>query len=165
MATDKKKADGDGTIDQTMIRELANILVETDLTEIEFEFNGTRVRVSRQGAVVAAAAAPFPMTQAQPAPVQAHQQASAAPAAEESAANNPGVVKSPMVGTAYLAPEPGASPFVREGDTVSEGQTVMIVEAMKTMNNIPAHRSGTVKTIFVSNAQPVEYNEPLLLIE
>ncbi len=143
------------------IRELAGILEETGLTEIEIEKEGARLRVSRQGGAVTAFA---PSAQpAAPAPAPAAPQA-AAPAAAP-ANDHPGAVKSPMVGTAYLSPSPGASPFAKEGDTVSEGQTVMIIEAMKTMNPITAPRAGKVSKILVSDAQPVEFDEPLLIIE
>ena len=141
------------------IRELAGILEETGLTEIEIEKDNTRLRVSRQGGV-AAIAAPAPAAPA--APVAAPAPAAAAPAP---GASHPGAVKSPMVGTAYLSPSPGAEPFIREGGQVTEGQTVLIVEAMKTMNPITAPRSGTVTKIIVSDAQPVEFDEPLLIIE
>ncbi len=169
MSTDKEPANktaqgGQNGIDRALIRELAALLAETDLTEIEIEQNGMRLRVARQG--VGMVAAPFPMTQAQPGPAAAPSAAPAAAAADpDDLTNNPAVLKSPMVGTAYLAPEPGAPYFVKEGDKVSEGQTVMIVEAMKTMNHIPAHRSGTVTRILVANEQPVEFGEPLVLIE
>jgi len=138
------------------IRELAGILDETGLTEIEIEKDAVRLRVSRQGAsapaaLVATAPASYP--------------AAAAPAPDAPASNHPGAVLSPMVGTAYLAASPDAEPFAREGATVSEGQTVMIVEAMKTMNPIAAPRAGTITKILVTDAQPVEFDEPLLIIE
>ncbi len=146
-------------LESSWIRELAGILEETGLTEIEIEKDDVRLRVSRQGGgtqfVTAApqAAAPVAAPAAPTAPV---------PVVE---ADHPGTVKSPMVGTAYLSPSPGAKAFVSEGGQISEGQTVMIVEAMKTMNPITAPRSGTVKKIFVSDAQPVEFDDPLLIIE
>lgn len=144
------------------IRELAGILEDTGLTEIEIERNGSRLRVSRQGgAAPLAAYAPA----AQAAPAASSPAAASAPAAPASQADHPGAVKSPMVGTAYLSPSPGAAAFVTEGGSVSEGQTVMIVEAMKTMNPITAPRSGRVTKILVSDAQPVEFDEPLLIIE
>lgn len=145
-------------LDHDMIRGLAALLEETDLSEIEVEQAGLRVRVARQLNVSAAPIAPI----AQP---------SSSPAADGGAedapdlASHPGAVTSPMVGTIYLSPQPGAAPFVREGDTVSEGQTVMIVEAMKTMNSIPAPKAGTVRKILVENEQPVEFGEPLIVIE
>ncbi len=151
----EKKDHKDHGLEAEWIRELAGILKETGLTEIEIERDDTRLRVSRQGGVAALA----------PAPTAAAPQPAAAPAAPAAPAAHPGAVKSPMVGTAYLAPSPGAEPFVREGTEVAEGQTVMIVEAMKTMNPIVAPRSGKVAKILVSDAQPVEFDEPLLIIE
>ncbi|MFG1401962.1 acetyl-CoA carboxylase biotin carboxyl carrier protein [Xanthobacter sediminis] len=148
-------------IDTDLVKDIAKLLSDSDLTEIEVEHEGLRVRVVRAPAPVIAAA-PAAVAAA-PAPVVAH----AAPAAEAPAdpAKHPGAVTSPMVGTAYLSPEPGAAAFVEVGATVKEGQTVLIVEAMKTMNAIPAPRSGTVTRVLVGNAQPVEYGEPLLIIE
>ena len=143
-------------IESEWIRELAAILEETGLTEIEIEKDAVRLRVARQGAPVANYAAAPPA-----APAVA---AAGAPAAA-SEAEHPGAVKSPMVGTAYHAAQPGATPFVQEGATVSEGQTVMIVEAMKTMNQIPAPRSGKVTKILVPDSAPVEFDQPLLIIE
>ncbi len=141
------------------IRELAGILEETGLTEIEIERDGARLRVSRQGgAAPAAAFAPAP---AAPSPTPS---SAPAPAAAPTS-DHPGAVKSPMVGTAYLSPSPGADAFVTEGGNVAEGQTVMIVEAMKTMNPITAPRAGKVTKILVSDSQPVEFDEPLLIIE
>ena len=158
----KNKENADHELESGWIRELAGILEETGLTEIEIEKNDVRLRVSRQGggAHVIAAAPPVaaaPAGAPSPAPVQ--------PAAAPAGADHPGAVKSPMVGTAYLSPSPGAEPFAKEGAQVSEGQTIMIVEAMKTMNPITAPRGGTVKKVFVTDAQPVEFDEPLLIIE
>lgn len=141
--------------DEQLIRGLAQLLNETNLTEIEIEQDGRRVRIARN--VTIAAAMPNVATAAPSA-------SSAAPTAKD-ADTNPGTVKSPMVGTAYRSPEPGAPPFVEIGSTVKQGETIMIIEAMKTMNHIPAPRSGTVKSIFVENGQPVEYGEPLMIIE
>lgn len=159
MTKDKSKLDPD------FIRQLAELVQETDLTEIEVEHNDLRIRVAReviiQQASYAAPAAPAPV--AAPAPA-ASAPVAAAPAASDNA-SNPNAVRCPMVGTAYLAPEPGAPNFVSVGDKVTEGQSLMIVEAMKTMNDIPAPRSGTVTAILVENAQPVEYDEPLVIIE
>lgn len=146
------------SIDQDLIRELASLLNESDLTEIEVEQDDFRIRVvrAREAQVVQAApAAPAPAPAASPAP-------SSVPAAS---GDKPGTVKSPMVGTAYRAPEPGARPFVEVGATVSAGQTIMIVEAMKTMNPITAPSAGTVTAIMVDDGQPVEFDEPLLVIE
>lgn len=147
-------------IDQALIRDLANILNETDLTEIEVEQDDLRIRVSRAGTpqyVKAPIAAPA--LSAAPAAAPA---AAAAPA---DARNNKNAVTAPMVGTAYLSPAPGARAFVEVGASVKEGQTILIIEAMKTMNQIPAPRSGKVTEILVSDASPVEYGEPLIVIE
>ena len=149
------------TIDQDLIRELAALLNETDLSEIEVEQDDLRIRVAREvrvSATVAAPAAPLPAA----APAKA---AEPEETGETDYANHPGVVPSPMVGTAYRSPEPGSPTFVEVGDQVSEGQTLLIVEAMKTMNQIPAPRAGTIKTILVEDSQPVEYGEPLVIIE
>lgn len=159
--TAKKK-----NIDQSLVRDLANILNETDLTEIEVEQDDFRVRVSRATTaatqVVAApapapaapAAAPITMTMNNEAPAPA-------PAAAASTAAEP----SPMVGTAYLAPSPDSDPFVKVGQSVKEGQTILIIEAMKTMNQIPATKSGKVTEILVEDGQPVEFGDPLVVIE
>jgi len=147
--TDKKKI-----VDSELIRELADLLNETGLSEIEIEHEDTRIRVART-----LQAAAMPMQAAAPAAV-------ASPAAiPAAAADHPGAVPSPMVGTAYLAAEPGGKPYVDIGDTVREGQTLLIVEAMKTMNQIPSPRSGKVTRIMVEDGQPVEYGEPLMIIE
>ena len=150
---DKKK-----NLDKELIRELAELLKETDLSEVEIEREGLRVRVARNLTVAAAAA--VPSISAAPAAVAAEGKATPG-----DAANHPGAVPSPMVGTAYRAPEPGAPSFVEVGAKVSEGQTILIVEAMKTMNHIPAPRSGTVSAILVEDGQPVEFGEPLVIIE
>lgn len=152
-------------IDTAIVKEIADLLSGSDLTEIEVEHEGLRIRVVRAPAPVTIAqgapyAAPYPAG----APVAAAAPAVAAEAPAD-LSKHPGVVASPMVGTAYLAAEPGAAPFIEVGASVREGQTVLIVEAMKTMNAIPAPRSGTVTRILVGNAQPVEYGEPLLIIE
>lgn len=148
-------------IDQALIRDLANILKETDLTEIEVEQDALRIRVSR----AMTAAMPMPAYNvAAPAPVAAPAApAEAAPAAPARDPKN--TVASPMVGTSYLSPAPGARPFVEVGQTVKEGQTILIIEAMKTMNQIPAPRSGKVTEILVTDAQPVEFGEALMIIE
>ena len=144
---------------EDLIRSLANLLNETGLTEIEIEENDLRVRVARAPMMPAHA---VPLSHV-PAPAAG---VTAPPAgAGSSLENHPGVVTSPMVGTAYRSPEPGAPAFVEVGAVVREGQTLLIVEAMKTMNQIAAPRSGTVKCIFVENGQPVEYGEPLMVIE
>ena len=162
----EKKGKQDHGLESAWIRELAGILEETGLTEVEIEKDDVRLRVSRQGGVApvaAAVAAPAAPTAAPAAPTAAP---AAAPAPAQAAADeHPGAVRSPMVGTAYLSPSPGAAAFVKEGDAVNEGQTIMIVEAMKTMNPIAAPRSGKVTKILVSDAQPVEFDDPLLILE
>jgi len=157
--------------DQNLIRAIAELLNEQNLAEIEVEREDFRVRVTRAhaggSAVAYAPPAMMPMAPAAPAVPTGTVGAAtttAEPAAEDLAAL-PGTLTSPMVGTTYLAPEPGAKAFVEIGTKVSEGQTVLIIEAMKTMNQIPAHRSGTITRILVENAQPVEYGEPLVVIE
>ncbi|MAK80862.1 acetyl-CoA carboxylase biotin carboxyl carrier protein [Phenylobacterium sp.] len=145
-------------LDARLVRTLADILTETGLSEIEVERDGLKVRVARQVSVTATVAAPAP---AAAAPVAA--EAPAAPAAPVRAAGD--AVNSPMVGTVYLQPQPGSPSFVKVGDTVTAGQTLMIIEAMKTMNPIPAPRAGKVVEILVSDAQPVEFGEPLVIIE
>ncbi len=148
-------------IDQSLIRDLAGILNETDLTEIEVEQGELRIRVSRQGSAMMMAPQSYaaPQQQAAPAPV-----AAAAPA-PVTTANNANAVPSPMVGTIYFAPAPGADPFVTIGSKVKEGQTIVIIEAMKTMNQIAAPRSGTVTAILVDDGSPVEYGQFLIVIE
>jgi acetyl-CoA carboxylase biotin carboxyl carrier protein len=139
--------------DLGQIRELAALLNETGLTEIEIEQNGTRLRVARGTTQVVSHAAPV----------------AAAPATASTEAPKPsgpaaGAVPSPMVGTVYISPEPGKPPFVKVGDTVKEGATLLIIEAMKTMNPILAPRSGTVKEICIADAQPVEFGQSLLIL-
>ena len=146
-------------IDQQLIRDLAGILNDTNLTEIEVELDAFKVRVSRQPAAVHAVAAPAP-SYAPPAAT-----AAAAPLAPTPAEVSKNAVPSPMVGTVYLAPGPDAKAFIEVGQAVKEGQTLLIIEAMKTMNQIPAPRAGTVKVILVEDAQPVEYGMPLVVIE
>jgi acetyl-CoA carboxylase biotin carboxyl carrier protein len=159
------------TADQDLIRAIAELLNEQNLAEIEIEREEVRVRVTRSYPaqavqhVQAPAYAPPPPPAAISAPAAAAGSASAITAAADELASNPGTLTSPMVGTAYLAPEPGKPPFVAVGSKVSEGQTVLIIEAMKTMNQIPAHRSGTISRILVEDAEPVEYGEPLVVIE
>jgi acetyl-CoA carboxylase biotin carboxyl carrier protein len=144
--------------DSALIRELALLLDETSLSEIEIERAGLRVRVARNISIAASMPAGF-----QPAAPSA---AAAAPAAASAdLANHPGVVPSPMVGTAYWAPEPGAKPFIEVGTRVTAGQTLLIIEAMKTMNQIPSPRAGTVTQILIEDGQPVEFGEPLVIIE
>jgi acetyl-CoA carboxylase biotin carboxyl carrier protein len=146
-------------IDEEAIRSLAEVLNDTGLSEIEVEQKGLRIRVARN--VTATVSAPAAV--AAPADTAAAQKPAADPDAD--LATHPGAVTSPMVGTAYRAPEPGAASFVEVGSAVERGQTLMIVEAMKTMNHIPAPRAGNVTAILVENGQPVEYGEPLMIIE
>ncbi len=149
----------------SLIRSLADILTDTGLTEIELEQKGTRVRVSRSISMSAAVGLP----QGIPAGFSLATPATSSPTTV--AANNvepathPGTVKSPMVGTAYLAPAPGANAFIEEGVEVKQGQTLLIIEAMKTMNQIPAPKSGKIIRIMVTSGQPVEYGEPLVVID
>ena len=144
-------------IDARLVRRLAAILNDTGLTEIEVERGDLRIKVARNSGVV-----PMPTVYAAPAPAPAAVSASSARPAE--AEHEGDVVNSPMVGTVYLQPEPGAPPFVRVGDTVSEGQTLLIIEAMKTMNPIPAPRAGRILEMLVADGQPVEFGEPLAVI-
>jgi acetyl-CoA carboxylase biotin carboxyl carrier protein len=163
MTTDKGAGNGTMNVDVDLVRQLAEMLDEANLTEIEVEDGDRCIRVVRSaagGAFVAPVAAPAPAAApaaAAPAPVEA------APAA--SAENHPGTVKSPMVGTVYLAPEPGADPFIKVGDSVSQGDTLLIIEAMKVMNPIVATKSGTVTALLVEDAEPVEFNQPLATVE
>jgi acetyl-CoA carboxylase biotin carboxyl carrier protein len=159
-----KRKSGGMNIDTALVRELAELLNETGLTEIEVEDDDRKIRVSR-GAVASAA----PVYAAAPAPVAAAPApAAAAPAPAEAAApagpDMKNAVKSPMVGTCYLAPEPGAANFIAVGKAVKEGDTLLIVEAMKVMNPITAPKSGTVSAILIENAQPVEFDQPLVVI-
>ena len=153
-------------VDESLIRALAALLHETGLTEIEIEQSDSKIRVARQitaasFSVPAAVAGSAPAGERGPAETAAH----AAAGAAVDPATHPGVVKSPMVGTAYRSPEPGARPYADVGEPVGEGQTVMIVEAMKTMNQIAAPRGGKITAILVDDGQPVEYGEPLVIIE
>ena len=149
----------DFDLNDDLVRRLAELLQENGLTEIEYESEGHRIRVSRGGGAAAVAAAP-----AAPAPAAAAAPA-AAPSGPSSDAVPAGSVTSPMVGTAYCAAQPGSAPFVKVGDTVREGQTILIIEAMKVMNQIPAPRAGKVTAVMVEDGQPVEFGEPLLVIE
>ena len=153
---DKSMTEGSAGIDKELIRELADLLDETGLTEIEIEREGLRVRVGRASTVVHSTASHA----VPPPPV-------AAPAATASSdpAKHPGAVNSPMVGTAYRGAAPGAAPFVDIGSKVGIGDTLLIIEAMKTMNQIPASRAGTVTQILIEDGQPVEFGQPLVIIE
>jgi acetyl-CoA carboxylase biotin carboxyl carrier protein len=156
---DNKPAAKSEINDSALIRELALLLDETHLTEIEIERAGVRVRVARNVSIAASLPANGQLAGAAPVAV------AAAAAAAGDLAKHPGVVPSPMVGTAYWAPEPGAKPFIEVGTKVSVGQTLLIIEAMKTMNQIPSPRAGTVTQILVEDGQPVEFGEPLVIIE
>jgi acetyl-CoA carboxylase biotin carboxyl carrier protein len=160
----QNKSKGSGmNVDTKLVRELAELLNETGLTEIEVEDDDRKIRVAR-GAVASAAplvaSAPSPAPAATPAPAPTTAPATAEPAGDDHADS----LKSPMVGTVYLAPEPEAADFVKVGDTVKQGDTLLIVEAMKVMNPITADKAGTVKAILVDNAQPVEFDQPLIVI-
>lgn len=150
-------------IDARLVRKLADILTETGLSEIEVEHNDLKIRVAKTLTAAPAAAqyvaAPAPFAAAAPAPAAAPTEAAAEPQRRGD------VVNSPMVGTVYLQPQPDAPAFVKVGDTVTAGQTLLIVEAMKTMNPIPAPRGGKIVEIIVQDAQPVEFGEPLVVIE
>jgi len=156
-------------IDTAMIRELAQVLADTDLTEIEIELEALKIRVARQVTVHATVAAPVAAAHA-PA-IAAHAPAVAAPAAAAAAVpsddprKHPGVVPSPMVGTAYRRPSPDAKPLVEVGSVVKEGDRLCLIEAMKTFNDIVAPRAGTVTRILFDDGRPVEYGEPLMIIE
>jgi acetyl-CoA carboxylase biotin carboxyl carrier protein len=146
-------------MDPDAIRALAGILTEAGLTEIEIAEKDSRIRVVRAPGTAPPGAETFSRTQAPPVALQPP------PTDAEDLANHPGAVLSPMVGVVYLSPEPGTPPFVTLGQTVSAGQTVLLIEAMKTFNHIKAPRAGTVSRILVANASPVEYGEPLMLID
>lgn len=146
-------------VDKALIRDLADLLNETDLTEIEVEDGERKIRLSRNGTAIQYAA-PAPV--AAPAPAAAPEPAADTPADAE---NHPGTVFSPMVGTVYTSSDPTAEAFIKVGDTVTAGQTILIIEAMKVMNQIHAAKGGMVKAILVDNEQPVEYGEALVIIE
>lgn len=150
------------SVDENVVQQAVKLLEEHGLTELEYGIGRWYVRVSRQaGGQVVAATAP---AKAAAAPA-AKSEGEAPVSAQEAAAGHPGAVTSPMVGTVYVAPEPGAEPFVKVGDTVSDGQTLLLIEAMKTMNPIRAHRPGRVAQIFAQNASPVEYGEVLIILD
>jgi len=162
--TAKDQGPKTGSAEGQMIRELAELLNETGLTEIEIEKSGLKIRVKKKISSVAApsqiyAATPAAAPTASPASGEAKQSLAG------DLSKHPGAVKSPMVGTAYRSPEPGAAAFCEVGSKVNQGDTLLIIEAMKTMNQIPVPRAGTVKAILIENAQPVEYGEPLIIIE
>ena len=147
-------------VDVGLVRQLAELLDETKLTEIEVEEGSRKIRVARKAPAVAGYAA-APAAAAPPLPATT----ASLPAEPPQPADSGTPIKSPMVGTAYLSAEPGSKPFITVGDTVSEGQTLMIIEAMKVMNAIPAPRSGTIKRICVENGQPVEFDQSLIIVE
>ena len=152
------ETEGPLQVDTGLVRQLAEMLNESDLSEIEVQDGGRRIVVKRKLAAAAAPAyhaAPAAIAPAAPPPA----------AAETPAADHPGTVKSPMVGTVYLAGQPGAKPFIQPGDKVSAGDTLLIVEAMKVMNPITAPRDGTVKQVLVQDAQPIEFDQPLVIVE
>ncbi|PTX46409.1 biotin carboxyl carrier protein [Gemmobacter caeni] len=156
--------------DVAFIQALAELLNKNELTELSVkreygEDDSLDVRVVKQANIVTTTVAAAPMAMAAPAAAPAAAAAAAPAAAPEDPAQHPGAVTSPMVGTAYLAAEPGAAPFVTVGATVTEGQTVLIIEAMKTMNHIPAPKAGTVKRILVADGTPVEFGAPLMIVE
>jgi acetyl-CoA carboxylase biotin carboxyl carrier protein len=158
---DQEGAEGAMQVDTSLVRQLAELLNEGDLSEIEVQDGARRIVVKRK---LAGSYAPAPIAAQAPVSAAAPPVAPAEPQAP-SAANHPGAVKSPMVGTAYLSGEPGAPPFVTVGSSVSAGDTLLIVEAMKVMNPITATKGGTVRQVLVDNAQPVEFDQPLVIIE
>jgi acetyl-CoA carboxylase biotin carboxyl carrier protein len=162
--TDERDAPAEGgmRIEADLVRQLAELLHQNELTEIEVVDGERRIVVKREVALAPAAAAPA----AAPLPAPAAAPAAAAPApADVPPSQHPGAVKSPMVGTVYLSGEPGSAPFVAVGDSVREGETLLIVEAMKVMNPIAAPRAGTVRQVLVVDAQPVEFDQPLMIVE
>lgn len=162
MTTSKSPAE---PIDPKLVRKLADILKETELTEIEVEQGDLKIRVARQ--LTAAPAVSYVQAAAAPAPVAAPAPAAveAAPTTESAAKSTKDAIKSPMVGTVYLSPQPGSPSFIKVGDRVKQGQTLLIIEAMKTMNPIPSPREGVVAEILVNDAQPVEFGEALVVFE
>jgi len=162
MSDDKDNQDEPMRVDTELVKKLAEMLDENDLSEIEVEDNGRRIVVKRK---LAAPAPPAPPPGPPPPPPAAAAPPAPAAAAEVSPAADPGAVKSPMVGTVYLSAEPGAPPFAAEGASVAEGDTLLIIEAMKVMNPILSPRAGTVRAVLVDNAQPVEYDQPLVIVE
>ncbi len=157
----------DAQSDQALIRAIAELLNEQNLAEIEIEREDLRVRVTRSYAStgVQQVMVPAPVAAAAPAPTAPAGSAAAAKVAADDLASNPNVLTSPMVGTAYMSPEPGKPAFVAVGSRVSEGQTILIIEAMKTMNQIPAHKSGVISRLLIEDASPIEYGQPLAVID
>ena len=163
---DTNGAEGAMQVDTDLVRQLAEMINSSDLSEIEVQDGVRRIVVKRKlGGSYAPAPAPAPVYHAAPAAPVSVAPAAAAAAEDASAAANPGAVKSPMVGTVYLSGEPGAKAFVSVGDQVAAGDTLLIVEAMKVMNQITAPRAGTVRQVLVVDAQPVEYDQPLIIVE
>ena len=163
-------SDEESAIDTRLVRKLAGILTDTGLTEIEVERGSLKIRVSRQPTGPAQVYAPAPQAFAPAAPAAAPAGAASGSSASAAASAAPAAakgepVKSPMVGTAYLSPQPGADAFIKVGDKVAAGQTLLIVEAMKTMNPIPSPRAGTVVDIMVTDGDPIEFGEPLIILE
>lgn len=158
----RAKAASKTSSETSLVKELANILNETDLAEIEMKKGDLKIRVSKHvgGTVMQTMAAPTPAT----APASAPSPVAVAPATKADAGAHPGAVKSPMVGTAYVRPSPDADAFVKVGDKVKEGDTVLLVEAMKTFNPITAPKSGKIEALLVEDAQPVEFGETLFII-
>jgi acetyl-CoA carboxylase biotin carboxyl carrier protein len=170
MSDSKSSVVGGIVVDTDLVRELAELLDASNLTEIEVKDGDRTIRVARTAAAVTVAAgpanyAPAPPAGGWPAPPPSSAAPAAAPAGGDDVRNHPGLVKSPIVGTAYLTPEPGAPAFITEGATVAAGATLLIIEAMKVMNPITAPKGGVVKAILVNSEQPVEYDQPLVIIE
>ena len=170
MSDSKTSVVGGIVVDTGLVRELAELLDASNLTEIEVKDGDRTIRVARTAAAVTVAAgpanyAPAPPAGGWPAPPPSSAAPAAAPAGGDDVRNHPGLVKSPIVGTAYLTPEPGAPAFITEGATVAAGATLLIIEAMKVMNPITAPKAGVVKAILVNSEQPVEYDQPLVIIE
>jgi acetyl-CoA carboxylase biotin carboxyl carrier protein len=170
MSDSKTSVVGGIVVDTGLVRELADLLDASNLTEIEVKDGDRTIRVARTAAAVTVAAgpanyAPAPPAGGWPAPPPSSAAPAAAPAGGDDVRNHPGLVKSPIVGTAYLTPEPGAPAFITEGATVAAGATLLIIEAMKVMNPITAPKGGVVKAILVNSEQPVEYDQPLVIIE
>jgi acetyl-CoA carboxylase biotin carboxyl carrier protein len=170
MSDSKTSVVGGIVVDTGLVRELAELLDASNLTEIEVKDGDRTIRVARTAAAVTVAAgpanyAPPPPAGGWPAPPPSSAAPAAAPAGGDDVRNHPGLVKSPIVGTAYLTPEPGAPAFITEGATVAAGATLLIIEAMKVMNPITAPKGGVVKAILVNSEQPVEYDQPLVIIE
>lgn len=155
-AISKKSGNASLKIDTEAVKSLADLFKETDLSEIEYEIDGCRIKVARN--LMGTTHFQMPMTAPATAPV-------AEAPVKSDPSNNPDSVKSPMVGTAYSSAQPGAEPFVKVGSKIKEGETIMIVEAMKVMNQIRAHKSGTVTEIFIQDGTPIEYDDVLMIIE